>query len=330
MAVLVCGGAGYIGSHAVRALADRGEEVLVVDNLWTGHRRSLDGSVAFYQGDIRDRDLLGRIFAERDVEAVIHFAASSLVGESVAHPLKYFDNNLGGAVALLGAMVDHGVELIVFSSTAAVYGEPRRIPIQEEDPTEPSNPYGQSKLMMEQAMAWVARAQGIRYASLRYFNVAGALEDGSIGEDHRPETHLIPLVLQVPLGQREAVTVYGDDYPTPDGTCIRDYVQVMDLADAHLRALDYLRRGGPSRAFNLGSGEGYSVRQIVEAARTVTGHPIPVTIGSRRPGDPARLVASSDRAIEELGWKRRYSSMEDIIATAWQWHRLHPRGFDDR
>ncbi len=329
MSILVCGGAGYIGSHNVRALTDRGEEVIVADNLWTGHRQALDGAVKFYCGDIRDRELLDRIFRENDVEAVIHFAACSLVGESVQNPLKYFDNNQGGMVALLSAMASHGVEMLVFSSTAAVYGEPRQIPIGEEDPTEPANPYGESKLMMERTVKWVSQAHGIRWVSLRYFNVAGAAGDGSIGEDHRPETHLIPLILQVPLGLRESVAVYGGDYPTPDGTCIRDYVHVMDLADGHLKALDYLRARKASRIFNLGSGEGYSVRQIIEAARAVTGHPIPAVTAPRRPGDPARLVASSRRAETELGWKRRYSSMEEIIATAWRWHKNHPQGFGD-
>ena len=327
MSVLICGGAGYIGSHNVRALCDRGESVVVLDNLWTGHRESLPGSVPFYEGDVRDAALLDRIWAEHAVDAVIHFCACSLVGESVDQPLRYFNNNVYGMQVLLEAMVRHGLDKIVFSSSAAVYGEPKRVPILEDDETLPTNPYGETKRVMERMMHWVGRRHGIRWVSLRYFNVAGAREDGSIGEDHRNETHLAPIILQVPLGRRTHVTIYGDDYPTPDGTCIRDYVHVSDLADAHLRALDHLRSDGEGGVFNLGSGEGYSVRAMIDAARTATGHTIPVEVGPRRAGDPARLVADSTKARQVLGWTPRITRMEDIIATAWNWHRTHPSGY---
>ena len=329
MSVLICGGAGYIGSHNVRALLDRGESVVVLDNLWTGHRESLPGSVPFYEGDVRDAALLDRIWAEHAVDAAIHFCACSLVGESVDQPLRYFNNNVYGMQVLLEAMARHGLDKIVFSSSAAVYGEPRRVPILEDDETLPTNPYGETKRVMERMMHWVGRRHGIRWVSLRYFNVAGAREDGSIGEDHRNETHLVPIILQVPLGRRTHVTVYGDDYPTPDGTCIRDYVHISDLADAHLRALDHLRSGGEGGIFNLGSGEGYSVRAMVDAARAATGHAIPVEAGPRRAGDPARLVADSAKARQVLGWTPRITRMEDIIATAWNWHRTHPNGYGD-
>ena len=329
MSVLICGGAGYIGSHNVRALCDRGESVVVLDNLWTGHRESLPGSVPFYEGDVRDAALLDRIWSEHAVDAVIHFCACSLVGESVDQPLRYFNNNVYGMQVLLEAMVRHGLDKIVFSSSAAVYGEPKRVPILEDDETLPTNPYGETKRVMERMMHWVGRRHGIRWVSLRYFNVAGAREDGSIGEDHRNETHLAPIILQVPLGRRTHVTIYGDDYPTPDGTCIRDYVHVSDLADAHLRALDHLRSDGEGGVFNLGSGEGYSVRAMIDAARTATGHAIPVEVGPRRAGDPARLVADSTKARQVLGWTPRITRMEDIIATAWNWHRTHPNGYGD-
>ena len=329
MSVLICGGAGYIGSHNVRALLDRGESVVVLDNLWTGHRASLPDSVPFYEGDVRDAALLDKILAGHAVDSVIHFCACSLVGESVEQPLRYFNNNVYGMQVLLEAMQRHGLDKIVFSSSAAVYGEPKRVPILEDDETLPTNPYGETKRTMERMMHWVGRRYGIRYVSLRYFNVAGAREDGTIGEDHRNETHLVPIILQVPLSRRTHVTVYGDDYPTPDGTCIRDYVHISDLADGHLRALDHLRAGGAGGIFNLGSGEGYSVMETIEAARAATGHAIPVEVGPRRAGDPARLVADSAKARELLGWTPRVTRMEDIIATAWNWHRTHPNGYED-
>ena len=325
--ILVCGGAGYIGSHMVHELIRRGEETAIIDNLQSGHRGAVHPRALFFQGDIRDRAALDDIFSRCRIEAVIHFAANSLVGESVEKPLKYFNNNVHGMQVLLEAMVDHGVDKIVFSSTAAAYGEPVRIPISEDDPTSPTNPYGESKLIMEKMMKWVGRANGVRYVSLRYFNVAGALEDGSLGEDHRPETHLIPLILQVPLGRRDHISVFGDDYDTPDGTCIRDYIQVMDLAEAHLRALDYLRGGGASDIFNLGGARGFSVKEMISAAEKVVGRPIKMVLEARRAGDPARLVAASAKAEKILGWRPRYASVEDIIRTAWTWHQSHPDGF---
>ena len=255
--ILVCGGAGYIGSHAVHALVEKGEQVVIVDNLQTGHRGALNPAAAFYEGDIRDAAVLDKIFTENKIEAVIHFAANSLVGESMEKPLLYFNNNVYGMQVLLEAMVRHGVDKIVFSSTAATYGEPKRVPIHEDDETCPTNTYGETKLTMEKMMKWVSRANGVRYVSLRYFNAAGALPDGSIGEDHKTETHLIPLILQVPTGRRDHITVFGDDYPTPDGTCLRDYIHVVDLADAHVLALEYLRKGGASDIFNLGNGQGF-------------------------------------------------------------------------
>ncbi len=329
MAILVCGGAGYIGSHNVRALLDRGTEAVVLDNLWTGHRAAVPEGVRFYEGDVRDGDLLDRVMKENPIDAVLHFCACSLVGESVEKPLLYFNNNVGGMQSLLEAMRRNGLDRIVFSSSAAVYGEPEHVPILESDPTCPTNPYGESKRIMERMMHWVGQRHGIRYVSLRYFNVAGARQDGSIGEDHRNETHLVPIILQVPLGKRERVTVYGDDYPTKDGTCIRDYVYIEDLAAAHLLALDYLERGGESGIFNLGSGDGYSVKEMITAAREATGRDIPVEVGARRAGDPARLVADSGRARSILGWQPKTTRMEDIIESAWRWHSSHPNGYAD-
>ncbi|EFR40178.1 UDP-glucose 4-epimerase [Selenomonas sp. oral taxon 137 str. F0430] len=329
MAILVCGGAGYIGSHAVHQLIARGEEVVIVDNLQTGHRGALHPQATFCKGDIRDAAALDRIFTERSIEAVIHFAANSLVGESMEQPLLYFNNNVYGMQVLLEAMVRHGVDKIVFSSTAAVYGEPKRVPIREDDETNPTNAYGETKLTMEKMMKWVSRASGVRYVSLRYFNAAGALPDGSIGEDHKTETHLIPLILQVPTGRRDHITVYGDDYLTPDGTCLRDYIHVVDLADAHMRALDYLRRGGESDIFNLGSGSGFSVKEMIAAAEKATGKAIAVEIGARRAGDPAQLIASSEKARTVLGWQPQFTDVEEVIGTAWRWHAAHPHGYED-
>ena len=329
MSILVCGGAGYIGSHAVHQLIEGGEEVVIIDNLQTGHRKALNPSAKFYEGDIRDASILDRIFAENKIDAVIHFAANSLVGESVEQPLKYFNNNVGGMQILLESMVKNGIDKIVFSSTAATYGEPVKIPIEEDDPTVPTNPYGQSKLIMEKMMKWVSLANGVRFVSLRYFNAAGAIEDGSIGEDHKCETHLIPLILQVPLGRRDHITVFGDDYPTPDGTCLRDYIHVLDLADAHILALHYLRNGGESNIFNLGNGQGFSVKEMIVAAENVTRQKIKTEIGKRRPGDPAQLIASSEKARKILHWTPKFTNVEDIIATAWTWHEKHPKGYED-
>ncbi len=328
MAILVTGGAGYIGSHTVAALLERGEEVVVIDNLQTGHKEALLGG-KLYEGDLRDKELLKKLFAENQIEGVIHFAANSLVGESMQNPGKYYDNNMYGTLCLLEAMNEAGVRKIVFSSTAATYGEPEKTPIEETDRTEPTNVYGETKLMMERMIRWYDRVLNVRYVALRYFNAAGAHDSGKIGEDHRPETHLIPIVLQTALGQRSHISVFGDDYPTADGTCIRDYLHVSDLADAHLRAIDYLKNGGESDVFNLGSGSGFSVQEIIETARKVTGKDIPVKTEPRRAGDPAVLIASSQKARKVLGWTPARENIETIIGSAWNWHQSRPGGYND-
>lgn len=332
MAILVLGGAGYIGSHMVDRLIEKGEEeVVVVDSLVTGHRAAVHPAAKFYQGDLADREFMSMVFGENpDVDAVIHFAAYSLVAESMKKPLKYFDNNTAGMIKLLEVMSEFGVKYIVFSSTAATYGIPNEIPIKETTPQRPINPYGESKLMMETIMKWSDRAYGIKFVPLRYFNVAGAKSDGSIGEDHSPETHLLPIILQVAQGVREKIMIFGDDYNTPDGTNVRDYVHPFDLADAHLLALNYLRQGNPSTAFNLGSSTGFSNLQILEAARKVTGQKIPAEKAARRSGDPDTLIASSEKAREVLGWKPQFDDIEKIIASAWAWHSSYPKGYDDR
>lgn len=331
MAILVLGGAGYIGSHMVDRLIEKGdEEVVVVDNLVTGHRQAVHKKARFYEGDIADKDFMRKVFSENpEIDAIIHFAAFSLVAESVAEPLKYFDNNTAGMISLLEVMREFDVKKIVFSSTAATYGVPEEVPIPETTPQNPINPYGESKLMMETIMKWTDQAYGIKFVALRYFNVAGAKPDGSIGEDHGPETHLLPIVLQVAQGKRDKLMIFGDDYQTPDGTNVRDYVHPFDLADAHLLAVDYLRSGKPSTAFNLGSSTGFSNLQIVEAARRVTGAAIPMEIAERRPGDPDTLVASSQKAREVLGWKPVFDDIDKIIETAWAWHSSHPNGYED-
>lgn len=329
MAILVAGGAGYIGSHMVKDLVEHGQEVVVADNLSTGHRDAINPKAKFYEGDIRDRKFLDKIFDNEDIEAVVHFAAFSIVPESMSKPLKYFDNNTGGMITLLEAMRDHNIKYIVFSSTAATYGVPEHMPIKETDPQNPINPYGLSKLMMEKMMHWADKAYGIKFVALRYFNVAGAAPDGTIGEDHGPETHLVPIILQVAQGKRKELSIFGDDYNTPDGTNVRDYVHVMDLADAHILAIKYLEAGNESNAFNLGSSTGFSNKQMLEAAREVTGKPIPAKIAPRRPGDPDSLVAASDKARNVLGWDPKYDDVHDIIATAWKWHSTHPKGYDD-
>lgn len=330
MAILVAGGAGYIGSHMVKDLVEHGQEVVVADNLSTGHRDAINPKAKFYEGDIRDRKFLDKIFDNEDIEAVVHFAAFSIVPESMSKPLKYFDNNTGGMITLLEAMRDHNIKYIVFSSTAATYGVPEHMPIKETDPQNQINPYGLSKLMMEKMMHWADKAYGIKFVALRYFNVAGAAPDGTIGEDHGPETHLVPIILQVAQGKRKELSIFGDDYNTPDGTNVRDYVHVMDLADAHILSIKYLEAGNESNAFNLGSSTGFSNKQMLEAAREVTGEPIPAKIAPRRPGDPDSLVAASDKARNVLGWDPKYDDVHDIIATAWKWHSTHPKGYDDR
>ena len=332
MAILVLGGAGYIGSHMVDRLVETGQEkVVVVDNLVTGHRAAVHPDAVFYEGDLADQDFMRKVFKENpDVDAVIHFAAYSLVAESMEKPLKYFDNNTAGMVKLLEVMNECGVKYIVFSSTAATYGIPEEIPILETTPQNPINPYGESKLMMETIMKWSDKAYGIKYVPLRYFNVAGAKPDGSIGEDHGPETHLLPIILQVAQGVREKIMIFGDDYNTPDGTNVRDYVHPFDLADAHLLAVEYLRKGNESTAFNLGSSTGFSNLQILEAARKVTGKEILAEKADRRPGDPDTLIASSEKARTVLGWKPQFDNIEKIIQSAWAWHSSHPKGYDDR
>ncbi|SUN63315.1 UDP-glucose 4-epimerase [Streptococcus dysgalactiae subsp. equisimilis] len=331
MTVVVLGGAGYIGSHMVDRLISEGkEEVIVVDNLVTGHRAAVHSDAKFYEGDLSDKDFMRRVFKENpDVDAVIHFAAYSLVTESMEKPLKYFDNNTSGMVNLLEVMQECGVKHIVFSSTAATYGIPEQIPILETTPQRPINPYGESKLMMETIMKWSDEAYGIKFVALRYFNVAGAKPDGSIGEDHGPETHLLPIILQVAQGEREKIMIFGDDYNTPDGTNVRDYVHPFDLADAHTLAVNYLRNSGESTAFNLGSSTGFSNLEILEAARKVTGKEIPAELADRRPGDPDILIASSEKAREILGWQPQFDNIEKIIETAWAWHFSHPQGYDD-
>lgn len=330
MRILVLGGAGYIGSHTASELVKAGHEVVIADNLVTGYRKAIPEGAKFYEGDLRDSDFLDNLFHQEKIDAVIHFAAYSLVGESVTNPLKYYDNNLCGTKVLLEAMVKNNVNKIVFSSTAATYGEPENIPILETDRTCPTNPYGETKLAMEKMFKWTAEAHGLRYVSLRYFNACGADESGEIGEAHTPESHLIPLILQVPNGKRETISIYGTDYDTPDGTCIRDYIHVTDLAQAHILAVKYLANGGKSDIFNLGNGVGYSVREVIETARKVTGHPIPATETPRRAGDPARLVASSEKAKKILGWKPVHDSLEEIISSAWSWHKNHPNGYNDK
>ena len=329
MAILVCGGAGYIGSHVTRALIDNGEEVIVLDNLQTGHVDAVHEKAKLVLGDLRDNEFMERVFKDNKIDGVIDFAAFSLVGESVEEPLKYFENNFYGTLCLLKAMKKYNVNKIVFSSTAATYGEPENIPILESDKTFPTNPYGESKLAVEKMLKWCDKAYGIKYTALRYFNVAGAHSTGEIGEDHSPESHLIPIILQVALGKREHIGIYGDDYPTADGTCIRDYIHVMDLADAHILALKRLNNGGESEIFNLGNGEGFSVKEVIEVARKVTKHPIPTIVSPRRARDPAKLVASSEKAMKELKWSPKYNTLEKIIDTAWIWHKSHPDGYND-
>ncbi|WP_194192159.1 UDP-glucose 4-epimerase GalE [Clostridium chrysemydis] len=328
MSILVCGGAGYIGSHMVAELLENGKDVVILDNLEKGHKEAILGG-KLYIGDLRDRKILDKIFEENDIEAVIDFAAYSLVGESMTEPLMYFNNNVSGTINLLEAMKDHNVKYIVFSSTAATYGEPESTPILETDKTIPTNAYGESKLLVEKILRWCDSAYGIKFTTLRYFNAAGAHINGKIGEDHSPESHLIPLILQVALGKRDKIMMFGDDYNTKDGTCVRDYIHVSDLASAHLLALDRLMSGGESRIYNLGNGTGFTVKEMVEIARKVTGHPIPSEVAPRRAGDPAILIASSEKAMEELNWKPKFNSVETIIETAWNFHKNHPDGYNE-
>lgn len=327
MKILVLGGAGYIGSHTVYELIDSGTEVVVVDNLLTGFREAVHPKAKFYEGDIRDRAFMDSVFEKEEIDGVIHFAASSQVGESMTNPLKYYNNNLCGTEILLESMVAHGIDKIVFSSTAATYGEPESIPILETDRTLPTNCYGETKLSMEKMFQWTSLAHNLRFVSLRYFNACGAHPNGLIGEAHNPETHLIPLILQVPNHQREFISIYGNDYDTKDGTCVRDYIHVNDLAQAHILAMKYLSEGGKSDIFNLGNGVGFTVKEVIETARRITGHSIPAREEARRAGDPSTLIASSEKAKQVLGWKPNYDDLSTIISTAWKWHKSHPDGY---
>ncbi|MGI5836771.1 MAG: UDP-glucose 4-epimerase GalE [Chloroflexota bacterium] len=325
MKVLVTGGAGYIGSIVTDQLVRRGDEVVVLDNLQTGHREAVHPDALFVLGDLAYAAGLERLFSQHSFDAVMHFASNTLVGESMEQPFLYLGDNVTNAANLLRFASNYGVRRFVLSSTANLFDRPESIPISEDERIIPGSPYGESKYLIERMLPWLDRVLGLRYACLRYFNAAGALPNGMRGEDHTPEHHLIPRVLQVALGQRRSVEIYGVDYPTPDGTCVRDYVHVVDLAQAHILALDAL--DGGSRVYNLGNGRGFSVRQVVEMARDVTGHSIPTVEGPRRPGDPAVLIADSTRIRRELGWKPRHSDLRDIIKTAWDWHREHPSGY---
>ena len=329
MNVLVCGGAGYIGSHTVYELIERGHSVVVVDSLIKGHKAAVHNDAKFYLGDIRDEEFMDRVFKENNIDAVIDFAAFSLVGESVNEPFKYYENNVYGTLKLLEAMERAGVKKIVFSSTAATYGEPENDIIVESDKTIPTNPYGETKLTVEKMLKWADNAYGIKFVALRYFNAAGAHISGKIGEDHSPETHLIPIILQTALGQREKMFIFGDDYDTPDGTCVRDYIHVTDLADAHIKALEKLFKTNESGIYNLGNGKGFSVKEVIEKAKKVTGKDFKVEIEARRNGDPSTLIASSEKAIKELGWKPKFNTLDKIIETAWNWHKDHKNGYED-
>ena len=321
MKVLVTGGAGYIGSHCVKVLLNKGYDVVVVDNLETGHKEAVDSNAQLYIGDICDNELMDKVFTENHIVGVIHFAAYSLVGESMINPHKYYENNISKTNHLLQSMVRNNVKNIVFSSTAATYGEPEKTPIEETDFQIPTNVYGQTKLAMEHMIEWYGKIHHLNHVALRYFNVAGSYGDGSIGEAHNPETHLIPIILQVANARREYINVFGDDYPTKDGTCIRDYIHVLDLCDAHVLALEYLLNGNSSDVFNLGSGEGFSVLEMIEAARKVTSHPIPMNMSPRRAGDPAILIASSSKAKKVLGWNPIREDIEVMIKDAWVWEQ---------
>ena len=324
MNVLVTGGAGYIGSVTVEALVARGHTVTVLDNLSTGHQGAVHADAAFVRADLRDAGVVGEALEAGGIEAVIHFAAYSLVGESMREPIRYFGNNVVGTLTLLEAMVERGVRRLVLSSTAALFGTAECIPIPEDAPVRPASVYGETKYLIERVLHRLCETAGLGFVTLRYFNAAGA--SATYGEDHRPETHLIPVALQVALGLREGISIYGEDYDTSDGTCVRDYVHVLDLAEAHLLAVEGLRPG-EARAYNLGNGAGFSVREVVEVCRRITGHPIPERVVARRPGDPPVLVADPSRIQRELGWTRRHAELEAIVRSAWDWHRAHPDGY---
>lgn len=331
MKIFVCGGLGYIGSHLVREIVRETQHtVVVIDNAAAtkGYSGHLEKGVELEIGDVRDQEFLDRAFAKHKPDAVVHMCADIVVPDSVKDPLSYYDNNVIGALRIVQAMVKHNCKFIVFSSTAALFGTPDKTPIEPEDPKKPESPYGDTKLVTEMMLRACDPAYGLKYVCLRYFNACGAHRDGDIGEVHDPESHLIPIVLQVPLGKRESVHIFGTDYPTPDGTCIRDYVHITDLSTAHIAALDYLSKGGQSDVFNLGSGTGYSVKEVIDVARKVTGHPIPVVESPRREGDPPSLVASSEKARKVLHWVPQYDSLDKIISTAWNFHKTHPKGYN--
>ena len=325
MKILVTGGAGYIGSIVVEQLVAAGEDVVVLDNLYQGHRAAVHPSADFVEGDLANQAVIDAVLARHRPEAIMHFASFTLVGESMANPWRYLGENVTNGTNLLSSAVAHGVRRFILSSTANLFDDPERMPIDESERIVPGSPYGESKYVLERLLYWLDRIYGLRYAALRYFNAAGASADR--GEDHHPELHLIPIVLQVALGQRDKVVIFGDDYPTRDGTCVRDYIHVLDLAQAHILALYALDQG--SRTYNLGNGQGFTVREVIETAREVTGHPIPAEVGPRRPGDPAVLVASSDKIREELGWAPQYPDLRDIVESAWRWHRAHPEGYTE-
>ncbi len=327
MKVLVAGGAGYIGSHCVRQLQLAGHKPVIVDNLSYGHRGAVPESIPFHNADIGDRETMVEVLRKEDVEAVMHFAAFCYVGESVEKPLMYYSNNVAAGLALLDAMNEAGVRKFIFSSTCATYGLPKRLPMAEDLPQVPVNPYGHTKLAMEFALRDLANAGSLAFAAFRYFNAAGAAEDGSIGEDHTPETHLIPLAIQAANGQRPPLQIFGNDYDTPDGTCLRDYVHVDDLSRAHILALDKLDVPGTSLFFNLGTGEPFSVNQVIQTVEKVLGKPVPRKSAPRRPGDPPALYADSSKAQKELDWQIEYPTLEPIVETAWKWHRTHPEGY---
>ncbi|WP_373484238.1 UDP-glucose 4-epimerase GalE [Acetobacterium sp.] len=329
MKILVCGGAGYIGSHVVSVLVDQGYEVVVVDNFSTGHPGAVPQEVIIEEGDIRDQDFLSRVFQDHRIGGVMHFCANSLVGESMEQPIKYYHNNVYGTLCLLETMVEHGVKRFVFSSTAAVYGEPDDSPITESSTKNPTNTYGETKLAVEKMLQWMDMAYSLKSMTFRYFNAAGAHPSGKIGEDHNPETHLIPLILKAALGQREKISIFGEDYPTPDGSCVRDYIHVMDIAFAHILGMEKLLAGGESNVYNLGDGKGFSVKEVIAKTKTLTGKSFTVEVAGRRAGDPAELIASSQKARQELGWTPTHSDLDNIIKTAWKWHQNRPQGYGE-
>jgi UDP-glucose 4-epimerase len=325
MNILVTGGAGYIGSIVIEELVKQGDSVITFDNLYTGHPEAVHPDAAFVEGDLANRAAVKALFDAHNIEAVMHFASYTLPGESMELPFKYVGDNVTSGLNLLQEAVEHGVRRFILSSTANLFDDPERMPIDEKERIVPGSPYGESKYMLERILHWLDRIHGFRYAALRYFNASGASPTGERGEDHDPEYHLIPLTLQVALGQREKITIFGDDYPTRDGTCVRDYIHVVDLAQAHILALEALDQG--SRTYNLGNGQGFTVREVIQTCREVTGHPIPSEVGSRRPGDPATLIASSETIRRELGWEPQYPDLRTIVEHAWAWHQAHPNGY---